>query len=161
MAPRDLETFKWQTGEIIRCLFEDEDEPDQGRSGHGSLEEDSPVHFDPVVIADKLREIGDGINDERMLQAALSDLRTAAAQEAIEAAFSKGVEALCQAQVSQSDVAPEMQLIRASVALGLFVKKSAPELRNKVQGAMMAFLNTRRVSTFVTQQGGWDTVSSV
>lgn len=75
--------------------------------------------------------------------------------QAAEAAFSHGVEALCQTQVSQSaEVTSEMQLIRASAALGLYVIKSSPDLKNKVCHAMNAFLNSR-VRRWVTQQGGW------
>lgn len=75
--------------------------------------------------------------------------------QVVDAAFIQGVEALCKNPVSQrAEVAPEMQLIKASVAFGLYVKKSSPELKNKVQSAMTAFL-TRRVGPWVAQQGGW------
>lgn len=60
-----------------------------------------------------------------------------------------------QSQVCEkAEVALEVQLIKASVAFGLYVWKSSPELKNKVQSAMNAFLN-RRVGPWVTQQGGW------
>ncbi|XP_069393648.1 bcl-2-like protein 15 [Paralichthys olivaceus] len=165
MAPVDLETFQWQTSEIIKCLLQDEEQDEeqgvQCRSCHGSVETDGPDDFDPVLIADKLRNVADSLNDDITFKATLNSLKEAAAQEAVEAAFSQGVEALCQTYVAQTpEVAPEMQLINASVALVLFVKKSSPELIKKVQRAMMSFFN-RRVSTWVTQQGGWDKVSAV
>lgn len=103
--------------------------------------------------------MADSFNDDVRFKAAVKDLKQAAAQEAIEAAFSHGVEAIVQSQVCQkAEVASEMQLIRASVAFGLYVWKSSPELKNKVQSAMNAFLN-RHVGPWVTQQGGWDRVS--
>lgn len=73
----------------------------------------------------------------------------------MDAAFSHGVDALCEAHSSKSaEIAPEMQLIKASVAFGLYVKKSAPELKTAVQTALVSFLN-RRVGSWVNQKGGW------
>uniref|UniRef100_A0A8C2Z348 Uncharacterized protein n=1 Tax=Cyclopterus lumpus TaxID=8103 RepID=A0A8C2Z348_CYCLU len=98
--------------------------------------------FDPVLIAHKLRTVADALNDDVTFKA-------------LEAAFSQGVEAFCQTQVSQkAEVVSEMQLIRASVALGLYVKKTSPELKHTIQSVMTTFL-TRRVGPWVTLQGGW------
>ncbi|KAM9408227.1 uncharacterized protein KZ484_025340 [Pholidichthys leucotaenia] len=117
--------------------------------------------FDPVIIADKLRSIADVLNEDPKFISALTDLKKAAAQEAVEAAFDKSVEALCQCHVPQcAEVAQEMQLIKVSVAFGLYIKKSAPELKDKVMRAMTSFLN-RRVGSWVAQQGGWDEVASI
>ncbi|CAB1443523.1 unnamed protein product [Pleuronectes platessa] len=160
MAPTDKHTFEWQTSEIIKCLLDDDEKDSGNRSFEANeLVTDGPDDFDPVLIADKLREVADSLNDDITFKAALNDLKKAAAQEAAEAAFSHGVEALCKVAQS-SDLAPEIQLIRASVALGCYVKKSCPELKNKLQRAMTAFLN-RRVGPWVDQQGGWDAVSGV
>ncbi len=75
--------------------------------------------------------------------------------QAAEQAFIQGVEAICQTPVSKgAEVAAEVQLIRASVAFGLYVIKSCPELKNTVSDVMNTFLN-RRVGTWVTKQGGW------
>lgn len=75
--------------------------------------------------------------------------------QAVNEAFSQGVDTFVQAQASQSaEVVPEMQLIKASVSFGLYVTKSCPELKNKVHSAVTAFIN-RRVGTWVNQQGGW------
>ncbi|GAA6215894.1 uncharacterized protein LOC120835289 [Lates japonicus] len=160
MAPTDQHKFEWQTKEIIKCLLEDEDDR-ECRTFDASVETDGPGgdDFDPVLIADKLRSVADSLNDNVIFKAALNDLKKAAAEEAAEAAFSQGVEALCQAQVSQrAEVASEMQIIKASVALGLYIKKSSPDLKNKVQSAMTTFLS-RHVGTWVSQQGGWDKVA--
>lgn len=75
--------------------------------------------------------------------------------QAADAALSRGVDALCGAQVAQhAEVSSELQLIRASTALGRFVAKSCPDLKDKVQRTMTAFIN-RRVGNWVAQQGGW------
>ncbi|KAM7006242.1 uncharacterized protein LKV04_002870 [Tautogolabrus adspersus] len=166
MAPTK-ETVEWQTSEIIKCLLADEEENENRvfpQSAHGVVEADGPNDnnkdddFDPVVIADKLRCVADALYEDYKFQAALGDLKQAAAQEAVDAAFSHGVDTLFQSQVlEKAEVAPEMQLIRASVAVGRYVKKSCPDLKSKVQSAMTSFLN-RRVGAWVTQQGGWDKV---
>ncbi|XP_068455083.1 bcl-2-like protein 15 [Clinocottus analis] len=167
MAPTSPFSLEWQTDQIIKCLLEDEHEherdPPRGVL-YAELEVDSPASksddgpFDPVVIAGKLRAVADALNDDIMFQSALAELKQAAAKEALEAAFSHGVEAICQTQVSQkAEVASEMQLIRASVALGLYVKKSSPELKNTIHSVMTTFLS-RRVGPWVHQQGGWDKV---
>ncbi|CAJ1051656.1 hypothetical protein EXN66_Car005336 [Xyrichtys novacula] len=159
MAPPSEAIVEWQTSQIIKYLLADDDEIEERRSHDDMIEADGPGDdFDPVIIADKLRSVGDALSEDYRFKAAMTELKKAAAQEAAEAAFSCGVEALCQSQVAQkAEVSPEMQLIRASVAFGLYIKKSSPDLRNKVQSTMIAFLN-RRVGTWVTQQGGWDKV---
>ncbi|TNN32792.1 hypothetical protein EYF80_057044 [Liparis tanakae] len=169
MAPTDAATLEWQTDQIVKCLLQDEDEHAHAHVPvlHGcyafdaELEVDGPSSqsdegpFDPVLIAHKLRSVADVLNDDAAFRAAVNELQGAAAREALEAAFGLGVEALCRLS-QQPEVASELQLIRASVALGLYVKKTSPELRTKVQGAMSAFLS-RRVGAWVTRQGGWMT----
>lgn len=75
--------------------------------------------------------------------------------QALEQVLSNGVDALCQTQVGQrAEIAPEMQIIKATVALSLSMIKSCPEVKDKLQNAVGAFLN-RRVGPWVAQQGGW------
>ncbi|XP_078022469.1 bcl-2-like protein 15 [Epinephelus lanceolatus] len=164
MAPT-AELVEWQTTEIIKYLLEDEEEHENRCLLDAGLEVDSPGgdddSFDPVLIADKLRAVADALDDDMRFKAALNDLKKAAAQEALDKAFSDGVDAVCQSQVSkQAEIASEVQLIRASVAFGLYVKKSCPELKGQVQKAMTSFLN-RHVASWVTKQGGWDKVPDV
>lgn len=164
MAPVDTDILQWQTNEIIQCLLND-DYAESRCMLDASLETDSVSaashdDFDPVLIADKLRSVADSMNENAEFKAALTDLKKAVAQEAIDAAFSQSMEAICQTHVAQrAEVAPEMQLIRATVAFGLYVKNASPELKNKIQGAMNSFLN-RRVGPWLSQQGGWEKVIS-
>ncbi|XP_077430275.1 uncharacterized protein LOC144056976 [Vanacampus margaritifer] len=151
-----------QTTQIIECLFADDDEVNSRRF-NGDLETDSPMDeeekFDPVPIADKLKEVAESLNQDAKFKAALDDLKLALGQEA-KGAFSRSVNALVQTQISQQavDVAPEMQLIKVCFAFGLFVKKSCPELKIKAQSAVSTLLYNSRVVTWVTQQGGWEKV---
>ncbi|KAL6111697.1 bcl2l15 [Pungitius sinensis] len=162
MAP--TAAFEWQTDQIVKCLLGDEDEVCAQRCIYSDLETDGPTstsdddNFDPVIIADKLRTVADSLNADAQFKAVLGELKQAVAREALETAFSNGVDVICQTPVCQkAEVFPEMQLIRASVALSLYVRKSSPELKNTIQGVMSAFLS-RRVGPWVMQQGGWDKV---
>ncbi|RVE72466.1 hypothetical protein OJAV_G00040280 [Oryzias javanicus] len=160
MAPVDVLI---QTDQIVHFLFADEEEIqarifDDGIECDGEGSEEHEDNFDPVLVAEKLRAIGDALNQEACFVDVLTDLKKAAAKEAVEAVFSRSVEVLCETHGAMAaEVAPEIQLIKASVALGVYVAKKAPELKSKVQSALSSFLNTR-VGGWIAQQGGWDKV---
>lgn len=158
MAPTQAQVED-QTCKIIDCLFADKDYT-VFRQLTCDLETDGPEDaFDASAIAAKLRSVADTLDADTQFKAAVDQMKIAVVQEAVDAAFTQGVESLFQSPASQpAEVTPEMQLIQASVALGLYIKKSCPELKIKVQNAMAAFLN-RRVGTWVVQQGGWDKVA--
>lgn len=159
MAPTAAQIER-QASEILKYLFDDDDDDIKPRE-LDDIETDGPTDdtFDPVLIADKLRTVADALNDDIQCKAVLNDLKQAVAQEAVEAVFTNGVKKLCQSQVSQrAEVAPEMQLIVAAVALGRFITKSSPELKNKVQSAVGVILS--KSGGWVAQQGGWDKVTS-
>nr|XP_046168088.1 bcl-2-like protein 2 [Oncorhynchus gorbuscha] len=156
MSPRDIEQ---QTFDIISCFFEEEQNPVCFRKVYRDIESDGPGDddgFDPVVIADKLRELGDDF-DVKFIQPHIRKLQQAVADKAVEE-FARTVDSLCAAQ--RAEVAPEMQLLKASMALGLYVKKTCPDLRATIQSCMTAFINTR-LAGWITQQGGWDQVTMV
>ncbi|XP_008407519.1 uncharacterized protein LOC103464902 [Poecilia reticulata] len=154
MAPN----IKAQTESVVYYLLADEDECDRS---YGDVESDSkeaPGDFDPVIIADRLRTIGDALNKDQSFTKAIKDLTEAVTEEAVATVFEQSVETLCETYVSrEAALAPELQLIHASVALGLYLKKNSPALKDKVRNAMSNFLNSR-VSRWVAQQGGWDKV---
>ncbi|XP_076740030.1 uncharacterized protein LOC143418610 [Maylandia zebra] len=159
MAP-DEKIVEWQTNEIIESLFNDENSA-RPRMIDGDLETDSSDDFDPVIIADKLRAVADTLNKDPNFKKALDELKKTAATEATEAAFERGVELLCKSHVAQkADIAPEMQLIRASAAIGLYLKNSYPEMKENVKTALASFLN-RRVGKWITEKGGWGKVAPV
>ncbi|XP_023993005.1 bcl-2-like protein 15 isoform X1 [Salvelinus sp. IW2-2015] len=168
MSPRDIEQ---QTFNIISCFFEEEHNQTWNRTVKvcERIESDGPGDepkfvsktgendgFDPVVIADKLRELGDDF-DVKFIQPHIRKLQQAVADKAVEE-FARSVDSLCAAQ--GAEVAPEMQLLRASMALGLYVKKTCPDLRATIQSCMTAFINTR-LAGWINQQGGWDQVTMV
>lgn len=90
----------------------------------------------------------DGKNDEHINHP--SDLSV----QAVDTAFSHGVEALCKDPALSAEVTPEVRLISAALAFARYTINSSPALKNKVQGAMQSFLH-RRADSWVLQQGGW------
>ncbi|KAJ3603306.1 hypothetical protein NHX12_031048 [Muraenolepis orangiensis] len=138
-----------QTSEVVRCLFEDVCQP-------CCIETDSGDSFDPVPIANKLKEISDQLVEDTEFQKALLEFKKAQhEQKAMDAAFSQAVDRVC--PPLSAEVTPEMQLIKAAVSLGLYINSQAPKLNREIQRAMNSFLNLR-VGQFVAQQGGWDAV---
>ncbi|XP_077459539.1 uncharacterized protein LOC144075946 [Stigmatopora argus] len=165
MAPLKLSTIERQTFQIIQQLFaEDDVDGIACRQFSDQLETDGPLseedHFDPVPIAATLRGMADSMNQDPQFQASLSELKIAFGQEVVDGAFGRGVDALLQTQISQRvpDAALEEGLIKVSIAFGLYLKESWPELKTKIQCAMTTFLQSR-VTTWVIQQGGWEKVS--
>ncbi|XP_016531485.1 uncharacterized protein LOC103144350 isoform X2 [Poecilia formosa] len=154
MAPN----IKAQTESVVFYLLADEDECNRS---YGQVEPDSKQatgNFDPVIIADRLRTIGDALNKDQSFIKTVKDLTEAVTEEAVATVFEQSVDILCESYVSrEASIAPELQLIHASVALGLYLKKNSPALKGKVMNAMSSFLN-RRVSRWVDKQGGWDKV---
>ncbi|KAM8868501.1 bcl-2-like protein 15 [Synchiropus picturatus] len=161
MAPTTAQ-LESQTSQIIQCLFRDENEKLKCRQATDhDLETDGPEdpNFDPVVVADKLRAIGDTLDARADFQTALSKMMKATVEKELKEAFSGGVDAVVQAHgLSQAEVAPEMLLIKVSVAFGLYIKKCCPELKRKAQSAMTGYLN-ERVGAWVAEQGGWNQVA--
>lgn len=158
MAP-DLKQVEEQTLDVLQCLFDD----DHGAAFRtGEIEHDGPDDgndtFDPVVIAEKLKAVADNLNKDAEIRAAMRDLQRAAAQEVLDQTLSSIV-TLAESQVKQSaEVAPELLLIKASVAVGLYVKKTYPNMRDQLQRSIGSFLN-QRVGHWVVQQGGWGEVA--
>lgn len=158
MAPRDTQQ---QTFEIINCLFDPTPESTQFKTSQ-DIESDSPGgnddSFDPVVIADHLREIGDQL-DEQVRHQFISILKNAARNQ-VESAFKTAVDSLCKTWMPHSgEVATERYLLRASVALGLYVQRSCPDMVSTIQGVMANYINTY-VTPWIDQQGGWGRVAT-
>ncbi|KAJ8393551.1 hypothetical protein AAFF_G00060240 [Aldrovandia affinis] len=156
MAPRDMQE---QTFLIVQCLLEDEYTKD--RSDMGDIQtdaEDDDDSFDAVIIADKLREFGDELQ-ESVMQKFRNDIQTAPANKRVKA-FSSAVDMVCKMWMSETgEVASEKHQLKAAVMLALYVKKNCPDMKSIIQAPMVMFLNAR-VTPWVGEQGGWDTVAS-
>ncbi|KAL4622428.1 bcl-2-like protein 15 [Arapaima gigas] len=153
MGSRDVTA---QTLAIVQCLFE---EPGELKSRQliecdGGPDDGDP--FDPVVIADKLRELGDDY-DAKVLQPLIKNLKQTAKDQMV-SAFTDSVTTVCKSWVSTQPI-PEQLLLKASVQLGMYVANKCPELKSAIQGAMGTFLNTSLLP-WVVEQGGWEEVTS-
>ncbi|CAL8340153.1 unnamed protein product [Lota lota] len=154
----DRQTVKQQTFEIVLCLFQDD--PSQGcieTDGVG----DGDDKFDPVPIANKLKEVADQMQKQwdKEFPPALLKFKHAHQKKDTNAAFSHAVDSVCQHPIVV-EVVPEMRLINAAVALCLYLKSQAPELTTDIQQATTSFLDAR-VGSFVAEQGGWGAVARV
>ncbi|KAJ8370270.1 hypothetical protein SKAU_G00102980 [Synaphobranchus kaupii] len=158
MAPRDIQQ---QTYDIIHCLFDPSPESSDFKTSkdiQSDGEDDGDDSFDAVIIADKLRELGDALDDQVVSQ--FKNALATASLKQVETAFSKTVDMMCKTWVSErGEVVTEKHLLRASVTLGLYVKRNCPQMISAIQGVMATFLNTH-VTPWVSQQGGWDRVAS-
>ncbi|CAL1608417.1 unnamed protein product [Knipowitschia caucasica] len=157
MAP-DLAHVQKQTFQVLEHLLNDDSEVGF-RSG--DIETDGPDdEFDAASIAEKLRKVADALNEDANFQAKLRELKVAVAQEALEKTLHSGVDTLVQSHVGQkAEVAPELQLIKATMALGLYLKQTCPGLRQQLQTTIGTFLN-QRVGPWIQEQGGWERVAA-
>ncbi|TST85770.1 Copine-5 [Bagarius yarrelli] len=140
MAPSD---FEQQTRDILCCFF---DEP--------YLETDSPTDdFDPVKIATQLRQLGDHY-DETVIKPLMHKVQHAASGQAGDV-FTKSVDSLCNTWVAETPgIAPEKYLLKATMALSLYMKKNCLNLTTDIRSAIFNILNNR-LRNWIMQQGGW------
>ncbi|MCJ8744317.1 hypothetical protein PDJAM_G00117140 [Pangasius djambal] len=144
----DQKHFEHEISDILCCFF---DEP--------YLDTDSPSGFDPVKIAAQLRQLGDHY-DETVIQPLMRDVQRAAADQAA-VAFTNSVELLYSMWVAERpEVVPEKHLLKATMALSLYMKRNCPDLKKHVRGAIVNIINNR-LSSWIMQQGGWEQVSSL
>ncbi|XP_017306532.1 uncharacterized protein LOC108255228 [Ictalurus punctatus] len=144
----DLVTFSQQTSDILCCFF-----------GESYLETDSCSEVDPVKIAAQLRQLGDHY-DETVIQPLMRDVQKAAADQAA-VAFTKSVDYLCKMWVAESpEIVPEKHLLKATMALSLYMKRNCPDLTTHIHDAVFNIVNNR-LGTWIREQGGWERVSSL
>ncbi|KAF7693355.1 bcl-2-like protein 15 isoform X1 [Silurus meridionalis] len=138
----DKAHFTQQTQDILCCFF---DEP--------YLETDAGNEFDPVKIANKLKQLGDHY-DETVIQPLMRNIQKASATDQA-AVFTDSVDVLCNSWVAEGpEVTREKCLLKATMALSLYIKNNCPDLTSNVRGAIFNILNNR-LGGWIMQQGGW------
>ncbi|CAL8254972.1 uncharacterized protein LOC115545753 isoform X2 [Gadus morhua] len=148
---KSMDTIQQQTLQIVLCLFQED---------LGCIEVDGVGDgdkFDPVPIANKLKEVADQLQkqwDKDIPAALLRD-----ANQDISSAFSSAVDSICLSP-GVCEGLPEMKLLAVAVALGLYLKTHAPGNVSNIQQATASFLRSR-VEPFVDQQGGWGAVADL
>ncbi|KAK2821312.1 hypothetical protein Q7C36_020655 [Tachysurus vachellii] len=140
--------FKQQTSVILSCLF---DEP--------YLETDSANDFDPIKIANQLRQLGDHY-DETVIQPLIRNIQKAPADQA-SVMFTNSVNTLCEMWVAdRPEVASEKHLLKATMALSLYINRNCPDVTTRVRGAIVSILSNR-LASWIMEQGGWEQASSL
>ncbi|KAK3536930.1 hypothetical protein QTP86_027057 [Hemibagrus guttatus] len=140
--------FEQQTSDILCCFFEE-----------SYLETDSGNDFDPVKIATQLRQLGDHY-DETVIQPLMRKVQKADADQAADV-FNNSVDSLCKMWVAERpEIASEKHLLKATMALSLYMKRNCPDLSTHVRGAITNIINNR-LGNWIMQQGGWERFTKV
>ncbi|KAG7319155.1 hypothetical protein KOW79_017629 [Hemibagrus wyckioides] len=143
-----LVKFQQQTSDILCCFFEEQ-----------YLETDSANDFDPVQIATQLRQLGDHY-DETVIQPLMRNVQKAGADQA-NVVFINSVDSLCKMWVAERpEIASEKHLLKATMALSLYMKRNCPDLSVRVRDAIANILNNR-LGSWIMQQGGWEQATSI
>ncbi|NXE23604.1 B2L15 protein, partial [Ardeotis kori] len=164
-----MATFEEQTACVVEALFSDllgEDESD-----YRSLETDSggpvrsagqpPMRFDPVVVASRLRRMGDQCNmdfervsSEALAEVLMGKLRLPSRCSQVEK-FGAAVDSLSR---SWSEQNPELVYERAflcvSVKLLMHVAKKVPAMLRPSQ-LIEAINGNSQVRNYIEAHGGW------
>ncbi|XP_010722437.1 bcl-2-like protein 15 [Meleagris gallopavo] len=156
-----MRTFEEQTACVVEALFDDllnEDEADfrclqTDSGGPVQSEEEQPSGFDPVIIASRLRQIGDQCNMdfERVSSQALHEVLMGKMEK-----FGAAVESLCK---RWSDQNPELVYERAflsiSVKLMMYILKKGAA--NVNPGHLIKAINENaQVKNYIETRGGWE-----
>ncbi|XP_009923485.1 bcl-2-like protein 15 [Haliaeetus albicilla] len=160
-----MATFEEQTACVVEALFSDllsEDES-QCRSLETDSEEpmqlagEPQTRFDPVVVASRLRQMGDQCNMdfERVSSEALAEVLKGKMEK-----FGAAVDSLSR---SWSDQNPEMVyervFLRVSVKLLMYVAKKVPAMVHPNQ--LIKVINGNfRVRKYIEACGGWENLDN-
>ncbi|KAM9596010.1 bcl-2-like protein 15 [Morphnus guianensis] len=160
-----MATFEEQTACVVEALFSDLLSEDESECR--SLETDSgermqlaggaPTRFDPVVVASRLRQIGDqcNVDFERVSSEALAEVLKGKMEK-----FGAAVDSLSR---SWSDQNPEMVYERVflgvSVKLLMYVAKKVPAMVHPNQ--LIKVINGNfRVRNYIEAHGGWENLDN-
>ncbi|XP_014461157.1 bcl-2-like protein 15 [Alligator mississippiensis] len=156
-------TFEEQTECVVEALLSD---LLGGDAGWRSLETDSTPQaqsavcyyqgqgasdtFDPVVIASRLRTLGDLYNQD--VEGPAREVIAKMASGKVEA-FGAAVESLSRSWSSQNpELGYETALLSVSVKLGMYIAQKIPSVREQ----LVELINRNQVRDYIQHQGGWE-----
>ncbi|NWJ08378.1 B2L15 protein, partial [Crypturellus undulatus] len=163
-----MSTFEKQTEYIVRALFSDL--LNEEESAYRCLEKDSgeseqcadetPGNFDPVVIASRLRSIGDQCNidfensSHVVAEVLKGKLRLSFWHLQVEK-FGAAVDSLSRSWSNQnSEFCYERAFLAISVKLAMCVAKKLPAMLHRIQ--LVELINgNSQVRSYIESSGGW------
>ncbi|XP_019402349.1 PREDICTED: bcl-2-like protein 15 [Crocodylus porosus] len=157
-------TFEEQTECVVEALLSDL-LGGKEEVAWRSLETDSTIRaesalggsseFDAVVIASRLRMLGDMCNQdlEGPAQQVITDMTSGKVE-----AFQAAVESLSRSWSSQNpELGYERALLSVSVKLGMYVAQKIPAVKEQ----LVELINgNRRVRGYIQNQGGWENLET-
>ncbi|XP_048782128.1 bcl-2-like protein 15 [Lagopus muta] len=155
-----MRTFEEQTACVVEALFDDllnEDEADfrclQTDSGGSVQSEEEPSGFDPVIIASRLRQIGDQCNMdfERVSSQVLHEVLMGKMEK-----FGAAVDSLCKRWSDQNpELVYERAFLSVSVKLMMYILKKGAA--NVNPGHLVKAINENaQVKNYIETRGGWE-----
>ncbi|XP_015740702.1 bcl-2-like protein 15 [Coturnix japonica] len=155
-----MRSFEEQTACIVEALFDDLLNEDgahfrslQTDSGGSVQSEEEPSDFDPVIIASRLRQIGDQCNMdfERISSQILRDVLMGKVEK-----FGAAVDSLCKRWSDQNpELVYERAFLSVSVKLMMFILKKGAANFNP--GHLVKAINENtQVKNYIEARGGWE-----
>ncbi|XP_009670440.1 bcl-2-like protein 15 isoform X2 [Struthio camelus] len=159
-----MHTFEKQTESIVKALFSDllnEEESvyrclekDSGESEQSAGE--APSNFDPVVIASRLRSMGDQCNmDFENTSQVVAEVLKGKIEK-----FGAAVDSLSRSWSNQNpELCYERAFLTVSVKLAMCVAKKVPAMVRHIQ--LVELINgNSRVRSYIEACGGWENLDN-
>ncbi|NXW13830.1 B2L15 protein, partial [Circaetus pectoralis] len=155
-----MATFEEQTACVVEALFSDLLSEDESECRSLETDSEEPMHlsgepptrFDPVVVASRLRQMGDQCNMdfERVSSEALAEVLKGKMEK-----FGAAVDSLSRSWSDQNpEMAYEIVFLGVSVKLLMYVAKKVPAMVHPNQ--LIKVINGNfRVRNYIEAHGGW------
>ncbi|XP_078276574.1 uncharacterized protein LOC144605321 [Rhinoraja longicauda] len=155
-------SFKEQAEYLVNILLGEEDDDNDPSMGFRCLPPNSESAEEQAIksIARCLRETGDLIDKEHLISFT-SEFQTLAANHAMDQAcelFSNTVNIIFQNLFKENEFAVEKKLLKISASLVMQTKKQIPSLIQEIGTAMINFIATPKLESWVMNSNGWTNI---
>ncbi|KGL78722.1 Bcl-2-like 15, partial [Tinamus guttatus] len=143
-----------QTEHVVRALFSDL--LNEEESAYRCLEKDSGGNFDPVVIASRLRSIGDQCNiDFENSSHVVAEVLKGKVEK-----FGAAVDSLSRSWSNQNpEFCYERAFLAVCVKLAMCVAKKVPAMLHRIQ--LIELINgNSQVRSYIESSGGWVSIQN-
>lgn len=156
-------TFEEQTECIVNCLLQEFSGVEEHRADNRMFcgdETDSggACSFDEVIIAGRLRELGDKFNGD--LEASTRNIAETSLEQETQTKLKDVVESLSKTWCAQdSSLVYERAFLGVSVKLLLYMAKKSPEMKTMMRTTITNLIN-HGLQEYIQSQGGWENLES-